>query len=118
MNPGVRLRMGNQQSQFWPILVHFVHYYSAFGVPKRFPRLAILGVCLHVHHRHSQYCLILTRFMDYYSPFWGPKAIFIVVKPQGALVCRSSTLAVLADSGPFHGLLLMLLGYRSDFNGC
>ena len=39
--------------------------------------------------------------MDYYSPFWGPEAIFIVVEPQGALTCRSSTLIVLADSGRF-----------------
>ena len=30
-------------------------------------------------------------------------------EPQGALMCRSSTLAVLADSGPFHGLLLIVL---------
>ena len=30
-------------------------------------------------------------------------------EPQGALTCRSSTLAVLADSGPFHGLLLIVL---------
>ena len=48
--------------------------------------------------------------MDYYSPFWGPEAISTVVEPQGALTCRSSTLAVLADSGPFHGLLLTVLG--------
>ena len=30
-------------------------------------------------------------------------------------MCRSSTLAVLADSGPFHGLLLTIFGPRSDF---
>ena len=39
--------------------------------------------------------------MDYYSQFWGPETISIVVEHQGALTCRSSTLAVLADSGPF-----------------
>ena len=44
--------------------------------------------------------------MDYYVPFWGPKAISVDVEFQGALTCRSSTLIVLADSGPFHGLLL------------
>ena len=48
--------------------------------------------------------------MDYYSPFCGPEAISIVVEPQGAVMCRSSTLAVLADSGPFRGLLLTILG--------
>ena len=29
---------------------------------------------------------------------------------RGAFMCRSSTLAVLADSGPFHGLLITDLG--------
>ena len=31
----------------------------------------------------------------------GPEAISIVVEPQDALTCRSSTLTVLADSAPF-----------------
>ena len=44
--------------------------------------------------------------MDYYSPFWGPEAISIVVEPQGVLTCWSSTLAVLAGSCQFLGLLL------------
>ena len=44
--------------------------------------------------------------MDYYSPVWGPKAISIVVEPHGVLTCRSSTITVWADSGPFLGLLL------------
>jgi hypothetical protein len=48
--------------------------------------------------------------MDYYSLYWGPEAISIVVEPQGVLTYWSSTLAVLADSGPFHGLLLTVLG--------
>ena len=43
--------------------------------------------------------------MGYYSPFRGPEAISIVVEPQVALTCWSSPLAVLADSGPFLGLL-------------
>ena len=30
-------------------------------------------------------------------------------EPQGAFTCRSSTLVVLADSCPFHGLLLTVL---------
>ena len=48
--------------------------------------------------------------------FWGPEAISIVVEPQGAPTCRSSTMVVLADSGPFHGFLLTILGSRSDFH--
>ena len=62
------------------------------------------------------FLLILARFMDHYSPFWGPKAISIVVEPQGALTCRSSTLAVLADPGLFRGLLLTALGSQGDFH--
>ena len=65
---------------------------------------------LRVRRQHSQFWPILTRFVDYYSQFWGPETITIVVEPQGALTCRSSTLAVLADSGPFCGLLLTILG--------
>ena len=71
---------------------------------------------LRVGHEHSQFWLILARFVDYYSPFWGPKLISMVVEPQGALTCWSSTLAVLADSGPFRVLLLTVLGSLSDFH--
>ena len=75
-------------------------------------------LCLRVGHQHSQFWPILAHFMDYYSPFWGPKAISMVVELQGALTCRSSTITVWADSGPFHGLLLTVLGSQSDFHGC
>ena len=81
----------------------------------RFALLLNPKVRLRVGHQHSQVWPILTRFVDYYSPIWGPTAISVVVEPQGALTCRSSTLAVLADSGMFHGLLLTNLGSRSDF---
>ena len=73
-------------------------------------------VRLRVGHQHSRFWTILARFMDYYSLFWGPEAISIVVEPQDAFTCRSSTLTVLADSGPLLGLLLTVLGSRSDFN--
>src|SRR3954470_19534885 len=33
MNPGVRLLVGHQHSQFWPILARFVDYYSLFWGP-------------------------------------------------------------------------------------
>ena len=48
--------------------------------------------------------------MDYFSPFWGPESISIVVEPQGALTCQSSTIAIWADSGPFLVLLLSFGG--------
>ena len=75
-------------------------------------------VRLRVGHQHWQFWPILARFVDYYSPFWDPRVISIVVERQGVLTCWSSTLAVLADSGPFHGLLLTVLGSQSDFHGC
>ena len=62
--------------------------------------------------RPNQSCVV-----DYYSPFWGLEAVSIVVEPQDVLRCWSSTLVVLADSGPFRGLLLTVLGSRSDFHG-
>ena len=74
------------------------------------------GVRLNAGHQHSQFLSILTRFMDYYSPFWGHKVITMLVELQGVLTSRSSTLTVLADSGPFHGLLLTILGSQGDFN--
>ena len=75
-------------------------------------------VRLRVGHQHSQFWPILARFVDYYSPFWGPGVISMIEKPQGALTCRSSTLAVLADSGPFRGLLLTALRSRCVFHDC
>ena len=63
-------------------------------------------MCLCVGDQHSQFWPILARFMDYYSPFWCPKAISMIVELQGALTCRSSTITIWADSGPFLGLLL------------
>ena len=71
---------------------------------------------LRVRREHSQFWPTLTRFVDYYSPFWGPETISMVVEPQGALTCRSATITVLADSGPILGLLLTVLGSRSDLH--
>ena len=87
-----------------------------FGVPERFSRLTIPRVRLPLGHQHSQFWPILARFMDYYSLFWCLGVISTIDEPQGTLTCRSSTLIVLADSGPFCGLLLTVLGSRSDFH--
>ena len=114
----MHLHVGHQHWQFWPILVRFVQYYSMFWGPRAISTIDDPGVRLLFHRNQSQFWLILTRFMDYYSPFWGPEVIFIVVEPQGALTCRLSTLAVLADSGLFRGLLLTDLGSRSDSHSC
>ena len=72
---------------------------------------------LRVGHQHWHFLPILARFMDYYSLFWGPGVVSMLNEPCGAFTCQSSTLAVLAVYGPFHGLLLTVLGPRSDFHG-
>ena len=62
----------------------------------------------------GQFCSVSWNF----SLFWGPRVISTIHEPRGAFTCRSSTLAVFADSGPFRGLLLTVLGSQSDFHGC
>ena len=74
-----------------------------------------LRVHLAIDHQHSQVWPIRARFMDYYSLFWGPEAIFLVDEPQGALTCMTLTLAVLAYSGLFCGLLVTVFGSRAIF---
>ena len=70
---------------------------------------------LRAGHQYSQFWPILARFMDYYSLFWGPGVIFMIDKPRGAFSCQSSTLTILADSVPFHVLLLTVLGVPERF---
>ena len=112
----MRLRVSHQHSQFWLILARFMYYYSMFWGPRVISTIDEPKVRLRVGHQHSQFWPILARFMDYYSLFWVPGVISMSDEPQGALTCRSSTLVVLADSGPFRGLLLTVLGSRSDFH--
>ena len=71
---------------------------------------------LRVGDQHWQFWPILARFMDYYSLFWVAGVISTINEPWGAFTCRSSTLALLADSSPFLVLLLTVLGYRTDFH--
>ena len=89
-----------------------------FGVSESFPRLMNTGVRLRVGHQHSHIRPILVCFMHYYSGFWGPRAISTIDDPQVEFTCPSSTLKVLANSDPFRGLLLTVLGSQSDFHGC
>ena len=82
------LRVGDQQSQFGPILARFVDYYSLFWGPSVLSTINEPWVRLRGGHQHSLFWPIQARFVDYYSQFWGPEAISIVVEPQGALMCR------------------------------
>ena len=63
MNRGVRLRVGHQHSQFWPILARFLDYYSVLG-PGVISMIDEHGVRLRVGHQHSRFWTILARFMD------------------------------------------------------
>ena len=67
-------------------------------------------VRLRVGHQHSQFWPSLARFVDYYSLFWGLGVSATIDEPQGVLTCRSSTVVVLPDFGPFRGLLLTVFG--------
>src|SRR3954463_9904466 len=93
--------------RFWAVSWTIAH---RFGVPVLFPRLLNPEVRLRVYHKNPHLLPILGRFMDYCSPFWGPFAISMLVEPRVSLMVRSSKLAVLADSRPFDGLLLTVLG--------
>ena len=73
-------------------------------------------VRLRVGHQHWQFWPILARFVDYYSLFWGPGVISTINEPWSAFTCPASTITILADSDPFLGLLLTVLGSQSDFH--
>ena len=73
---------------------------------------------LRVVHQHSQFWPILARFLDYYSLFYGPGVIYTINEPWGAFRFRSATLAVLADSEAFRGLLLTIFGPQTNFHSC
>ena len=115
-NPVVRLCVGRQHSQFWPILTRMLDYYSLFWGPEEISIVVEPQGALTCRSSTLVVLADFGPFVDYYTLFWGLRVIFTIDKPQGALTCRSSTLAVLADSGPFRGLLLTVLGSRSDFH--
>ena len=75
-------------------------------------------VRLRVGDQHSHIRPILVRFVHYHSAFWGPRAISTIDEPRGSFMCPSSTLRVLANSDGFRGLLLTVLGSRSNFHSC
>ena len=115
--PLVRLCFGHQQSRFLSILSLSWTITHRFGVLKRFPLLSNPKVCLRVGRQVSQFWPILARFLDYYSVL-GSRSDFHDYEPQGTFTCHSSTLTILAYSGPFHALLLSVLGSQSYFHGC
>ena len=116
LNPKVRLCVGHQHSQFWPILARFMDYYSLFWGP------GVISIVVEPQGALMCRPATLTVLADS-CPFRGlllTVLVSVVIsttnEPWGAFMCRSSTLAVFADAGPFRGLLLTVLGNRSDFH--
>ena len=114
----MRLRVGHQHSQFWPILACFMDYYSLFWGPGLISTSNEPCRAFTCRYQHSQFWPILTRFVDYYSLFWGPGVISTINEPLSAFTCQSSIILGLSDSGLFHGLLLTILGSQNAFHGC
>ena len=114
MNPGVRIRVVHQRSQFWPILTRFVDYYSPFWGAKAISMVVEPQGALTCRSSTIAVWADFGSFLGLLLSFGGPGVISTIYEPRGAFTCRSSTLIVLADSGPFHGLLLTVLESRSD----
>src|SRR3954463_11811230 len=114
MNPGARFRVGHKYSQFWPILASFVDYYLLVWGCGVISMIDSTPGCVYMS-------VINTRSFSRFWPvsltinslFWGPGVISTIDEPRGAFTCRSSTLVVLADSGPFRAQLLTVLGSRT-----
>ena len=106
-----RITVGADSGQFLGLLLYF-------EVWESFPRLTNPEVRLRVGHQHSHIRPILVRFVHYHPAFWGPRAVSTIDEPRGSFMCPSSTLTVLANSDGFRGLLLTVLGSRSDFHSC
>src|ERR687898_547388 len=112
----MRLRVGHQHSQFLQILARFMDYYSLFWGPGVISTIDEPQGALTCRSSTLVVLADFGPFVDYYVLFWGLGVISTIDEPRGALTCRSSTLTVLAESGPFRGLLLTVLGSRSDFH--
>ena len=83
--------------------------------------LTILGSQSDFHDCRTPSCaymlVVKTRSLGRFWPvswtitqFWGHEVISTIDEPQGTFTFRSSTLTILAYSGPFHALLLSVLG--------
>ena len=97
--------------RFWALSMTITH---RFWVPKRFPWLSNPKVCLRVGRQDSQFGRIWPVSWTI-TQFWGPEVISTIDEPRGTFKCRSTTLTILANSGPFRGLLLTVLGSQCNF---
>ena len=112
----MRLRVGHQHSQIWPILARFVDYYSLFWGPGEVSTINEPWGAFTIWSSTLAGLVDSDAFHGLLLTVLGTQTGFVVVEPQGAFTCRSSTLTVFADSGTIRGLLLTVLGSRSDFH--
>ena len=98
--------------RFWPVSWTITLFWGLGVISMNDEPL----VRLRVGNHHSHIRPILVRFVHYHSAFWGPRTIFMIDEPRVVFTCPSSALIVLANSDPFRGLLLTVLGSRSDFH--
>jgi hypothetical protein len=89
--------------------------------------LTVLGSQSDFHGCRTPRCgyvlVVKTRSLGRFRPvswtitqFWGAEVISTIDVPRSAFTCRSSTLTIFADSGPFRALLLSVLGSQSNFH--
>ena len=71
--PWVRLRVGHQHRQFWPILACFMAYYSLFWGPKAISMVVEPQGMLTCWSSRLAVWSILARFLDYYLVMGVPK---------------------------------------------
>ena len=113
----MRLRVGRQHSQFWPILTRFVDYYSLFWGPGV---ISTINEPLSAFTCRSSIILGLSDsglFHGLLLTVLGSQNTFHGCRTPRSAMCWSSTLVVWVGSGPFLGLYLVL-GSRSDFHDC
>ena len=112
----MRLHVGHQHSQFWPILAWFVDYYSLFwrpGVISTIDEPRGVFKCrsstLAVFVDSDPFRGLLLNVLWSQSDFHGcrtPRYAYVLVEKTRSLV----------DSGLFLGLLLTVLGSQMDFH--
>ena len=91
MNTGVHLRVGHQHSQFWPILVHFVHCYSPLWGPGA-----------------------ISMIDDPWGAFTCPSSTLTVLANSDPF--RELLLTVLGSQSDFHGCRTPSCAYVSVIN--
>ena len=116
LNLGERLHVSDQHSQFWPILVRFLDYYSPFSGPQVIsttnePRGAF--TC-----RSSTFVVLADS-----GPLHGLSHIVLGSRSDihGCRIPRYAYVSVIntrsfVDSGPFRALLLTFLGSQRGFH--